>query len=305
MADTTAEVVVQIGDEELLAGRMWSHRRRNTESATFAYDAAYLANPLAYGLDPGLPLVAGQQQTAAGRPIFGAFSDCAPDRWGRRLINRAEEHRVRDQGGTERSFGEVNHSELCLRHRSSSACARSAARRSSRSTFSGCRRSSAGSSAQPAGCCAVDLEFVSAACPDHLCLLGLPLGWKQPVGDPVGRRPAHALLLEVDHIKRPGRLELAGLGVRPERLAVSRRVAQVVKQLPGDVTVRLGQPLDRLECRVVEDLEDDPRHQRRVCRRRWASSQLTGALVGCSIRSCANHAHARSRTSSSRSSISS
>lgn len=110
MADTTADVVVQIGDEDLPAGRLWSHRRRNTESATFAYDAAYLAHPEAYELDPGLPLVAGQQQTAAGRAIFGAFSDCAPDRWGRRLIHRTEEHRVRDAGsGSGRSFGEIDY----------------------------------------------------------------------------------------------------------------------------------------------------------------------------------------------------
>ncbi len=110
MANPTADVVVQIGNEELLAGRLWTHRRRNTESATFAYDAAYLVHPRAYGLDPGLPLTAGQQQSASGRPIFGAFSDCAPDRWGRRLINRAEEHRVRDQGGgAERSFGEADY----------------------------------------------------------------------------------------------------------------------------------------------------------------------------------------------------
>jgi serine/threonine-protein kinase HipA len=110
MAEMAVDVVLEIGDEELLAGRMWSHRRRNTESATFAYDAAYLAHPLAYELDPGLPLVAGQQQTAARRPMFGAFSDCAPDRWGRRLINRAEEHRVRDEGrGAERRFGEADY----------------------------------------------------------------------------------------------------------------------------------------------------------------------------------------------------
>lgn len=110
MADTTTDVIVQVGDQELLCGRLWAHRRRNTESGTFAYDAAYLAHPQAYALDPALPLVAGQQQTAIGRPIFGAFSDCAPDRWGRRLVNRAEEHRVRDEGGgAQRSFGEVDY----------------------------------------------------------------------------------------------------------------------------------------------------------------------------------------------------
>jgi serine/threonine-protein kinase HipA len=109
MADA-ADVLVQIGGEELLAGRLWSHRRRNTESATFAYDSGYLASRAAYELDPALPLVAGQQQTPAGRPIFGAFSDCAPDRWGRRLINRAEEHRVRDEGrGAGRTFGEIDY----------------------------------------------------------------------------------------------------------------------------------------------------------------------------------------------------
>jgi serine/threonine-protein kinase HipA len=110
MADRSAEVLVEIGDEELLAGRLWSHRRRNVESTTFAYDASYLASPLAYELDPALPLVAGQQQTATGRAIFGAFSDCAPDRWGRRLINRAEEQRVREEGGgAGRSCGEIDY----------------------------------------------------------------------------------------------------------------------------------------------------------------------------------------------------
>jgi serine/threonine-protein kinase HipA len=110
VADAVADVLVQIADKELLAGRLWSHRRRNTESATFAYDVGYLASPIAYELDPALPLVAGQQQTPAGRAIFGAFSDCAPDRWGRRLINRAEEHRVRDEGeGAPHSFGEIDY----------------------------------------------------------------------------------------------------------------------------------------------------------------------------------------------------
>jgi len=115
MAETAADVIVQVGDQELLAGRLWSHRRRNTESGTFAYDTAYLADPDAYALDPGLPLVAGHQQTAVGRAIFGAFSDCAPDRWGRRLVDRAEKHRTRDEGASaQRSFGEVDYL-LCVR----------------------------------------------------------------------------------------------------------------------------------------------------------------------------------------------
>jgi serine/threonine-protein kinase HipA len=109
MAELAVDVRVQIGDEELTAGRLWSHRRGRTESGTFAYDEDYLAHRDAYELDPTLPLVSGQQQTPQGRAMFGAFSDCAPDRWGRRLINRGEEHRVRRDGGAPRSFGEIDY----------------------------------------------------------------------------------------------------------------------------------------------------------------------------------------------------
>jgi len=109
MAEREAEVVVQIEGEDLPAGRLWSHRRRGTESQTFTYAADYLAARGAYALEPGLPLVGGQQQTPPGRPIFGAFADSAPDRWGRGLIARGERRRVRREGGAPRSFGEVDY----------------------------------------------------------------------------------------------------------------------------------------------------------------------------------------------------
>ncbi len=109
MADTEVEVVVQIAGEDVPAGRLWSHRRRGMESATFSYETEYLSLEGAYELDPMLPLSAGPQQTPATRQIFGAFSDCAPDRWGRRLIQRAERHRVRREGGAERGFGEIDY----------------------------------------------------------------------------------------------------------------------------------------------------------------------------------------------------
>jgi serine/threonine-protein kinase HipA len=114
MAETEVEVVVQIGGEDVLAGRLWSHRRRGSESATFSYTTEYLARRDAYELDPMLPLSAGAQQTPVGRPIFGAFSDCAPDRWGRRLMHRADrskigQQRARHEGGAGRSFGEIDY----------------------------------------------------------------------------------------------------------------------------------------------------------------------------------------------------
>jgi serine/threonine-protein kinase HipA len=109
MADTVVDVVVQIAGEDVSAGRLWAHRRRGSESATFAYATEYLTRPDAYELDPTLPLANGQQQTPVGRAIFGAFSDCAPDRWGRRLLQRAEHVRARDDGATERSLREIDY----------------------------------------------------------------------------------------------------------------------------------------------------------------------------------------------------
>jgi serine/threonine-protein kinase HipA len=109
MADIAVDVLVQIDGEDVLAGRMWSHRRAGSESATFSYAAEYLTRPGAYELDPQLPLFEGQQQTPENRAIFGAFSDCAPDRWGRRLILRTARQRARDGDETERSFGEIDY----------------------------------------------------------------------------------------------------------------------------------------------------------------------------------------------------
>jgi serine/threonine-protein kinase HipA len=103
------EIVVQIGGEDVLAGSLWPHRRGRSESATFGYSPEYLLRADAYELDPMLPLVSGQQQTPASRAIFGAFADCAPDRWGRRLIQRSEERRGGEGAATERSLGEADY----------------------------------------------------------------------------------------------------------------------------------------------------------------------------------------------------
>jgi serine/threonine-protein kinase HipA len=109
MADTAVDVIVQIGGADVLAGHLWSHRRERSESATFSYSAQFLARTEAYELDPQLPLVEGGQQTPANRAIFGAFSDCAPDRWGRRLIHLTERQRADRGSEAERSFGEIDY----------------------------------------------------------------------------------------------------------------------------------------------------------------------------------------------------
>jgi serine/threonine-protein kinase HipA len=101
-------VYVAVGRRNLLAGRLYPYRRRGVESASFIYDDRYLADPDAYALDPALPLVAGTLQTLAGRALFGALSDSAPDRWGRMLIRRAESARANLTGTSPRSISEVD-----------------------------------------------------------------------------------------------------------------------------------------------------------------------------------------------------
>jgi serine/threonine-protein kinase HipA len=80
-----------------------------TESATFTYVSDYIANPRAYSLEPGLPLKAGAHQSHLGQPTFGAFTDCAPDRWGRTLVTRCEAAQARAAGREPRSLGEVDY----------------------------------------------------------------------------------------------------------------------------------------------------------------------------------------------------
>jgi serine/threonine-protein kinase HipA len=109
MADPHVEVYVELGGETILAGELWSHRRRGRESATFSYATAYLELDGAYELDPALPLFGGRLQTADGRALFGAFTDCAPDRWGRRLIARARRRAAQGEGETEGSLGEIDY----------------------------------------------------------------------------------------------------------------------------------------------------------------------------------------------------
>jgi serine/threonine-protein kinase HipA len=102
------EVHVAVGEVNLLAGQMYTHYHRGSESASFVYDARYLANPDAYSLDPALPLVAGSLQTPVGRRLFGAFADSSPDRWGRTLIQRAERARAKTAATAPRSMSEID-----------------------------------------------------------------------------------------------------------------------------------------------------------------------------------------------------
>ena len=109
MTDRSLLVHVDLDGAPYLVGRLWSRSRKGKESATFEYDAAWLDNPLRFALEPALTLGKGPHHTTAGRLIFGAIGDSAPDRWGRVLIQREERRKAREDKRTPRTLLEVDY----------------------------------------------------------------------------------------------------------------------------------------------------------------------------------------------------
>ncbi|MEO6595013.1 MAG: HipA domain-containing protein, partial [Planctomycetota bacterium] len=77
----------------LLVGLLHSGSRGS--AVAFEYVPQWLAEPAAFAIDPtALPLRPGPHHRGE---LFGAISDCGPDRWGRVLIERAVRKKVLPQ----------------------------------------------------------------------------------------------------------------------------------------------------------------------------------------------------------------
>ena len=109
MSDRELLVYVDLAGQAHYVGRLWARRARNRESASFEYDADWLANPTRFALEPALMLGGGPQHTQQGRALFGTFGDSAPDRWGRNLIQRHERQCAQEAKRAPRSLGEVDY----------------------------------------------------------------------------------------------------------------------------------------------------------------------------------------------------
>lgn len=70
-------------------GNLYPGAERVDLAPSFEYTRAWLKSSAAMPIDPQLPLYAGEQHSPDGKG-FGIFSDCAPDRWGRVLMERRE-----------------------------------------------------------------------------------------------------------------------------------------------------------------------------------------------------------------------
>jgi serine/threonine-protein kinase HipA len=109
MTDKQLVVYVDLDGKPQLVGRLWARSRKGRESATFEYDAVWLKHPSRFALEPALVLSHGQHHTAAGRRLFGAIGDSAPDRWGRLLIQRDERRKAREANREPRTLNEVDY----------------------------------------------------------------------------------------------------------------------------------------------------------------------------------------------------
>lgn len=105
---TDVQVWVSIHGRDLQAGTLHARRRGRTETATLRYEPTYLEDPDAYALDLLCPLSLVPSHTGPRSALFGALSDCCPDRWGRTLIARAERSAAATESREPRHLAEVD-----------------------------------------------------------------------------------------------------------------------------------------------------------------------------------------------------
>ncbi|MDR0878262.1 MAG: type II toxin-antitoxin system HipA family toxin [Treponema sp.] len=102
-------VSIALGKNTVPAGTLWSYYRNGRETASFEYFPEWLTLPERFALEPGLQLTEGAFHTPQGMSLFGAIGDSAPDRWGRILMRRNEERRVKKTGEAARTLTELDY----------------------------------------------------------------------------------------------------------------------------------------------------------------------------------------------------
>ena len=109
MSAPSAYVFIELQGAAVPVGRLFGRSMRGREGATFEYSPDWLNHPERFALEPGLTLGPAPHHTAAGRALFGAFGDSAPDRWGRNLINHAERRKALAEKRAPRTLREIDY----------------------------------------------------------------------------------------------------------------------------------------------------------------------------------------------------
>ena len=99
-------VFIELAGETVPVGTLWARSRGARQTATFEYDRSWLARRDAFGIDPVLPPARGPFHI--DRPLFNAFTDPAPDRWGQMLLRRNERWRAQAEGRQQRTLQAID-----------------------------------------------------------------------------------------------------------------------------------------------------------------------------------------------------
>ena len=103
--DGALDVYLDWQKETVKIGRLWTCSKGNKQTSSFEYTDSWRGHAHAFALDPVLPLTAGTFHTEA---LFNAFTDPAPDRWGRNLLTRRERKQARVEGRTARTLLDID-----------------------------------------------------------------------------------------------------------------------------------------------------------------------------------------------------
>ncbi len=109
MSAPDAFVYVDLDGTPHLAGRLWIHAKGSNERASFEYDDGWIRAGHRFALEPALQVGKGPYHTAAGRALFSAIGDSAPDRWGRTLLARRERLEAKKNDRTPRTLLEIDY----------------------------------------------------------------------------------------------------------------------------------------------------------------------------------------------------
>lgn len=109
MSVPDALVYVDLSGTPHLTGRLWIHEKGSGQSASFEYDGGWIGAGHQFALEPALRVGPGPYHTAAGRALFSAIGDSAPDRWGRTLLARRERLEAKAEGRTPRTLLEIDY----------------------------------------------------------------------------------------------------------------------------------------------------------------------------------------------------
>ncbi|TAD91417.1 MAG: type II toxin-antitoxin system HipA family toxin [Alphaproteobacteria bacterium] len=103
------EVHLDLDGRTVQVGLVRVSPARNSETVSFEYTHAWLADPNRFSLEPALPTTKGVFHPGADEPLFGALGDSAPDTWGRKLMQRKERKDAKRQGRAPRTLLESDY----------------------------------------------------------------------------------------------------------------------------------------------------------------------------------------------------